>query len=143
MFHTERVEIAAAPAAVWAVLTDVQGWRRWTRSVELVRRREQGRPFGAGSEAWVKQPRLPGAVWRVTRYEAGRGFTWESRSPGVRTVADHRLSPAGDGTELTLELRQQGPLAPLAGLLLGGLTRRYLAMEATGLKTYCEGLAGA
>ncbi|MFE0464789.1 SRPBCC family protein [Kitasatospora sp. NPDC058965] len=141
MIHTERVEISAAPEAVWAVLADVQGWRRWTASIQLVRLRQQGRPFGPGSEAWVKQPRLPGALWRVTAYETGRGFTWESRSPGVRTVAEHRLRPLGTGTELTLELRQQGPLAPLVDRWLGGLTRRYVGMEAAGLKAYCEGLA--
>ncbi|PYC77310.1 polyketide cyclase [Streptomyces tateyamensis] len=133
--------MAAAPEAVWAVLVDVQGWRKWTASVELIRRREQGRPFALGSEAWVKQPRLPGALWRVTGYEAGRAFTWESRSPGVRTVADHQLRPTATGTELILELRQEGFLAPLARLLLGRLIRRYLAMEAAGLKAYCEGLA--
>lgn len=66
----------------------------------------------------------------------------------MRTVAAHLLYPyprgAAEprGTEVTLELRQNGPLAWLAGLLLGRLTRRYLALEAAGLKVYCEALAG-
>ncbi|WP_035849697.1 SRPBCC family protein [Kitasatospora azatica] len=141
MFHREQVEINAGPEAVWAVLADVQGWRKWTASIELIRRREQGKPFGLGSEAWVKQPRLPGAVWRVTSFEPESSFVWESRAPGVHTIAAHHLHAGPQGTKVTLELRQGGPLAPFTGLLLGRLTRRYLAMEAAGLKTFCEGVA--
>ncbi|MCX4749420.1 SRPBCC family protein [Kitasatospora sp. NBC_01287] len=147
---SEQVEILAPAEAVWAVLADVQGWRKWTASVELIRRREQGKPFGLGSEAWVKQPRLPGAVWRVTAFEPGRSFVWQSHAPGVRTVAGHHLragraegvesgrAEGAESTWVTLELRQHGPLAGPAALLLGRLARRYLAMEAAGLKAYCE-----
>ncbi|WP_327069449.1 SRPBCC family protein [Kitasatospora sp. NBC_01250] len=153
--YIEQVEILASPQAVWAVLSDVQGWRKWTPTVELVRILSRpgapagaGSSFGVGSEAWVKQPRLPGARWRVTVFEPASSFTWQSQAPGVRTVAAHLLYPyprgAAEprGTEVTLELRQNGPLAWLAGLLLGRLTRRYLALEAAGLKVYCEALAG-
>ncbi len=138
MFHVETVRIAARPEAVWAVLVDVQGWRKWTASVELVRRLDQAGEFGVRSQVWVKQPSLLGAVWRVTGFEPERSFVWESRSPGVLTVAGHRLEARDDGTLVTLELRQSGPLAPVAGLFFGRLTRRYLAMEAAGLKAYCE-----
>ncbi|MCC9311071.1 SRPBCC family protein [Kitasatospora sp. RB6PN24] len=138
MFHRERIEIGAEPAAVWAVLTDVQHWHTWTPSIELIRLQEQERPFGTGSRAWIKQPRLRGAHWQVTEYEPERSFTWETRAPGVRIEAGHHLQPTPTGTRVTLELRLSGPLAPLVRLRHGRLIRRYLAQEALGLKTQCE-----
>jgi uncharacterized protein YndB with AHSA1/START domain len=138
MFHREQVEIEAEAAAVWAVLTEVQHWHTWTPTIELIRRRDPDRPFGTGSQAWIKQPRLRGALWEVTAFEPGRSFTWQTRAPGVHTVAGHRLQPTPTGTRVTLELRLTGPLAPLGRLLHGRLIRRYLALEALGLKTECE-----
>lgn len=90
------------------------------------------------SQAWVKQPRMLGSTWQVTEFEPERSFVWENHRPGIRTVARHRLDARPGGTLLTLELVQTGPLAPLIRLLFGRLTRRYLAMEAAGLKTFCE-----
>jgi hypothetical protein len=41
---------------------------------------------------------------------------------------------------VTVELgtAQTGPLAWLVGILYGRLTRRYIGMEAQGLKRFCE-----
>jgi hypothetical protein len=39
---------------------------------------------------------------------------------------------------VTLGIRESGPLAPVTGLLLPGLIRRYVQMEADGLKHRCE-----
>ena len=95
--------------------------------------------FGPSSRARVHQPRLPAAVWTVTEFEENTGFTWESRSPGVTTVAGHHLSAKPDGTvTVRLSIDQTGPLAPVVSLLTGRLTRRYVTMEAHGLKNAAE-----
>jgi hypothetical protein len=92
---------------------EVEHWSEWTRSIEKVERLDHGE-FGIGSRARVHQPRLPVAVWTVTEFEPGRSFTWVSRGLGIRSVANHRLEPRGDGTvSLTLGIAQTGWLARL------------------------------
>ncbi|MEU4470025.1 SRPBCC family protein [Micromonospora sp. NPDC023888] len=131
-------EIAADVEQVWAVLVDVQRWPEWTASVSRVERGESG-PLAVGATARLTQPKLRPAVWRVTELTEGRGFTWVSDTPGVRTAGEHRLLPLPDGrTRVELAIAQSGPLAGLIGRLYGGLLRRYLRLEADGLQHRCE-----
>jgi uncharacterized protein YndB with AHSA1/START domain len=132
------IEIAAPPERVWAVLVDVERWPEWTSTMTGVRRLDRG-PFGMGSAARVKQPRLPATAWRVTRFEPGRSFSWTARGPGMRTEAGHRLAPGSAGSvTVTLTIRQSGLLAAPLGWLMSRLTRRYLDTEGQSLKRLCE-----
>lgn len=135
----ERViEIAAPPERVWAVMSDVARWPEWTASVTSVERLDDG-PFGVGSRARVRQPRLPVAIWKVTAMEAGCYFEWQSAAPGLLSVGRHRVEVAGDGAaRVMLSITWSGVLAPVVGWLFGKLSRRYVAMEAQGLKRRCE-----
>ena len=144
MEHEVTVTIDASPERVWAVLSDVERWHEWTASITSVTPLDAG-AFGAGSRARVKQPGFPAATWTVTEWSPDENFTWTARAPGVTTVADHGLTPGPDGTTttLTLRLRQSGPLGGLIGLLFGSRTRRYVAMEAEGLKHRTEAPASA
>jgi uncharacterized protein YndB with AHSA1/START domain len=141
MRYEIEVPVDASPEAVWAVLADVERWPEWTPSMTLVRRLQDG-PFGVGSTVRVRQPRLPQAVYTVTEHDPGQAFTWTATSPGVTTVAGHHVVPREEGhSTVRLTLGQSGPLAPLVGLLAGRLARRYVTMEAEGLKRHCEALA--
>ncbi|MEU6642479.1 SRPBCC family protein [Saccharomonospora sp. NPDC046836] len=130
--------IAAEREVVWAALTDVERWPDWSDSMTSVRRPDSG-PFQVGSRARVKQPKLAAQVWQVTELTEGSGFTWEARSPGSAVIAGHSLDPGENGTTtLTLSLEQRGPLGAVLGVVLSGLTRRYVTMEADGLKRFVE-----
>lgn len=135
-----RTEIAIdAPAdVVWPIMSGVERWPEWTASVEKVERLEDG-PFQVGSSARVKQPKLPVAVWTVTALDEGRSFSWEAKGPGVRTVGMHEIEDAGgNAVKVVLSIRSTGFLAPVMGLFISGLTRRYVDTEAQGLKQRAE-----
>ena len=131
------VDISAPPDVVWAVLSDVESWPEWTASVTSVRREDSG-PLQVGSRVHLQQPRLPPTVWTVSELVDGDRFSWTARNPGVRTLASHRVVGRGDGSRATLSVDQGGPAGWLVGLLYGRLTRRYLRMEAAGLKQRAE-----
>ena len=130
------VDINAAPETVWNLLTDVERWPDMTDSIDRVELLDK--PFAVSSRARVHQPKIPVAVWTVTDLKEKESFTWESRSAGVTTTATHAMTPAENGVTVRLTLDQKGPLAPVIGLLTGRLTRRYVTMEANGLKARAE-----
>ena len=75
----------------------------------------------------------------MSAVEPEHSFVWQTGVPGVRTVAGHRVEATeSNGTHVTLSLSWSGPLAPLIGLLYGKQSRRYVEMEAQGLKQRCE-----
>jgi uncharacterized membrane protein len=146
--HETSIEIAASAELIWSTLSDVERWPEWTHSVSEVERLDAGE-FGAGSRARVKQPGMPRLVWEVTEYVPGEVFSWASRAPGVTTTGGHRLvaDPSGragagdvpgDRVTVILTLDQEGFLAPIVWRLTGSRSRRYVQMEADGLKRRCE-----
>lgn len=135
------VEVEAPAEAVWAALVDVGRWPEWTESMQDVRWLN-GDGLRIGAQARIKQPRSPALTWTVTELDAGRGFGWEATSPGVITVGTHVVSPANDhASTLTLGLTQSGALAGLIGALTGARTRRFVQLEADGLKRAAEATA--
>jgi hypothetical protein len=82
---------------------------------------------------------MPALVWQVDELRDREVFTWSAKTPGVRTTGVHRLATNPDGTvEITLEIEHHGPLAGIMGALTGGRTRRYMNLEAAGLKAASE-----
>ncbi|MEU4565601.1 SRPBCC family protein [Micromonospora sp. NPDC023956] len=135
--YHRQVEIAAPAEEVAGVLRDVAGWPRWNASVARIDRPASG-ALTVGETIRLKQHRLPANTWTVTRVD-GSGFVWTATSPGVRTTGDHQVRPTGPGrSEATLTLRLDGPLARLTALFGGRLIRRYLDLEAEGLRREVE-----
>lgn len=135
---SDTIEIAAPAAVVWAVYADVERWPEWTASVTSVALEPSG-ALARTSRATIKQPHLPRVVWTVTDIEPEREWTWANHSPGAHTIATHRLSPLDSGrTRVDLSIDQRGVLGRPIGWLVRRTTRRYLRMEAEGLRGRSE-----
>lgn len=133
---TVTIAIAAPPERIRAIMTEVERWPEWTPSIRRVVPLQAGPP-AVGSRYRVHQPGLPPAFWQVSALDAG-GFTWVSRAPGVTVTAHHRVEPAPGGGRATLTIIYAGLFGPLLAWLTRGVNRRYLDLEAAGLKRRSE-----
>lgn len=135
----EVTTLIDAPAEqVWTHLADVTRWPDWLPTMTSVRPLGPV-PLTIGGRYRIIQPKLPPAIWTVVDLAPGRSFAWESRSPGVRVLADHLLRPRPDGsTQVTLRIRFSGPLWALGRLLGGPIAREYVTREAALLKYRAE-----
>src|SRR4051794_13164423 len=136
MRHETTVDINAPVDTIWSVLIDVTKWPEWTESIRDVEPLAP-QPLRLGSRVKVRQPKLPTAVWEVTDFQPGRSFTWVNGSPGMRSTAVHEIAGTVDHPQVRLTIDQSGPLSFLARPFLS-MTRRYVDMEAAGLKKRCE-----
>jgi uncharacterized membrane protein len=137
MEHRVTTTASASPEDIWRLFVDVERWPEMSESMREVRRLDSG-PLRVGSEAIVKQPRLPRTRWRVTELEPGRSFTWETSAGGMTTAGGHVVEASGEGAVITLTLREHGPLAPLMNVVMGRLSRRYVTMEMEGFRKTAE-----
>jgi len=133
--HTIHIE--APTDVVWAVTEDVERWPEWTPTVTAARRLDEG-PFGLGSVARIKQPGQPESDWTVTDYVRGERFTWETRRPGLRMAASHRMRGDGAETSNTLRVEASGVAVVVLWPILRVAIRRALMQENRGLKMRCE-----
>ena len=140
MITESSVEIDAPTSLVWEVFTDVERWPEWTASVTNLVALD-GPGLAVGKRFQIKQPKLPTLVWEVTDVAPGVSWTWAQHSSGGSTFAHHALTPMDDGHTLVRQaLDQRGPVGAIVGRLMLRRTRRYLEMEAQGLKLRSEGL---
>ena len=121
------ITLRAAPPTVWQHMSDVVHWPDWMETFARVEALDAAQ-LGMQRRFRLVQPRLHTSVWTVTRLEP-LAFTWETRTPGLRMVAEHVLEPRGSGTLLQLRFAFGGLLGPLVALFYGGLAQRYLALE--------------
>jgi hypothetical protein len=138
MRFEHSIEIDAPAERVWAVVSDVEAWPRRIETVESVELLSPA-PVGEGSRVRLKQPKLPEGDWVITRWDVPASFEWHQKSSGMSVVADHRIEPLGEGrSRLSLTLDMRGLAVPVAALFYRGLTKRYMALEAEGMKRAAE-----
>ncbi|MGV0646622.1 SRPBCC family protein [Mycolicibacterium sp. XJ879] len=134
------VEIEAPANVVWDVFSDVERWPEWTSSVTRLTALD-GSELAIGKRYELKQPRMPKLIWVVTEISPGTGWSWEQRSPGGLTVARHEIAPVTDRrTRVRQQVDQRGPVGVAVAVLMHRMTKRYLDLEAAGLKTRSEQL---
>ena len=138
MRFEKSIEIDASPQRVWDVLTDIDAWPQRIETVDTVELLTPA-PMTKGSRVRLKQPKLPDGTWDVSVWDAPAYFEWTQKEGGITNVAGHRVEPLGEGrARLTLTLDMRGLLVPIFGRLYKGLTNRYMALEAEGMKRAAE-----
>jgi uncharacterized membrane protein len=138
MITDSAVEIDAPATVVWNVFSDVERWPEWTASVTRLVALD-GPGIAVGKRFEIKQPRMPKLIWEVTDVTPGTAWTWAQRSPGGLTLARHDVIAKSEGRTLVRQqIDQRGPVGALVGLLMRGMTKRYLELEAAGLKARSE-----
>lgn len=139
MIRVER-DVDATAEQLWAAVADPASWPQWTASMTSVELTDGS--LAPGARARVVQPGLPPSLWTVTELVAGESFVWTTTSGGVTTTGSHTVRPLDGGrSRIELGLDMRGLLAPLLALVLGGRFRRYVTMEADGLKAAAEAVA--
>ena len=139
MIVTRSRTLAAAPEAVWRVLADPRSLARWWPRVERVK--------GITGEGWTtvlrsERGRAVRADWRLDEQEAGRRRAWAQEiegTPFAKVLAERRVEatvePAGDGTRVTIELRQRGRgMARFGRFMLRRAARKELDGALAGLE---------
>ena len=143
MITEDSVEIDASPQLVWDVFSEVERWPEWTASVTSLTGRD-GPALAVGRRFAIKQPGMAKLVWKVTEIDPGTSWTWVQRSPGVRVIARHDvIAQPGGRTLVRQQLDQGGVLGALVGRLMLNKTKRFLKLEAQGLKARSEQLSRA
>jgi uncharacterized membrane protein len=143
MITEDSIEIDAPPQLVWDVFSDVEHWPEWTASVTSLTGRD-GSALAVGRRFAIKQPSMQKLVWKVTEIDPGTSWTWVHRSPGVLVTASHFVTALPGGRTLVRQqLDQRGVLGALVGKLMIKRTKRFLSMEARGLKARSEQLSRA
>jgi hypothetical protein len=128
--------IQAAPAAIWAILTDAPGYPNWDSGVLRVDGRiAPGETLKLVSEANPKRT----FSLKVTEFRSDERMTWEGGMPlglfrGVRTFT---LSPPADGTRFTVREQYTGALLPMIWRSMPDLGPSFQKF-ATGLKRRAE-----
>ena len=136
--YEQTIEIAAQADRVWDVMSDVERWPEWTASVRSAQLLDGG-GLWPGQRARLRQPRVPVVIWTVERVDHGQSFVWRSDTTGLSSLGEHTVEPKGSGSsQAVVRLTHSGALAGPARLIFGGLIRRYVRLEAEGLKRAVE-----
>lgn len=140
--YRAQQDITATASEVWNALANVTVWPEWLPTVLEVQPLA-GQVLSVGAKFKIIQPKLRPTVWEVTELHPGENFAWQASSPGLMLWANHTVVELLDRrSEVLLEFRFSGILAPLIALLAGSVTKRYLAIEAASIKRRAEVIAG-
>jgi carbon monoxide dehydrogenase subunit G len=135
---TRSRTLTADPEAVWKVLADPRSLVRWWPRVERVKAIT---PEGWTTVLRSERGRALRADWRLDGQEAGERRAWAQSlegTPFAKVLAERRvevrLAPDGDGTRVTVELRQRGRgMARFGRLMLRRAARKELDSALDGL----------
>lgn len=130
---TSERTVAAPPALVHEVLTDVGAWALWSPHIASVRPSS-----GAVHAGWVGRVRPwfgPTTTMEVTEVVPGAGMRWRTRALGHELAYAQLVSVEGEGARVVFTAAVTGPLGPVVQRLAAPLSalgqRRRLVRLAT------------
>ena len=135
-FHN-KIEIATNQSQIWNILIDFEKWPKWSDSFSSLQRLDDG-PVGVGSRIRIKQPRLVPGNWTITEWNPENNFAWISKGGGATSLANHWIETDGDVCTFHQSMKISGFIGRPTAFLLRAIIRRYMDMEATGLKNRSE-----
>jgi hypothetical protein len=115
--HELTADSALAPAAIWAVLADIDNWARWDTSMESVKL--QG-PFTAGTRVTMTPKGQDPITSVIAEIRQNEFYADETDLGDVILRFSHSLTPLPDGgTRIVHRLEISGPAADEIGPELG------------------------
>ena len=129
--------INANPKEVYTILTRLEYWNRWTKSISSISLLDRNK-FKVGARIKVLQPKLPSAIWTIAEIIENQSLVWEKKSFGLKMKAQHSIIITNNDTLVTLRVVYEGFLAKLYYKLTSSLTDQYMTMEINGLKNESE-----
>jgi len=91
--HEESIEIAASPARIWSLLSDVPGWKRWNAGIEEIHIHG---PFAVGTRFTMQPPGQDAFESTLLDVRPGEVFTDETVIEGNRILVHHRIHPLAE-----------------------------------------------
>jgi hypothetical protein len=146
----EQIEIAASPAAVWALVADVTRMHEWSPQVTSTRLSDPAAAFGVGSR-FTNRNVHGELTWtthaEITRYDEGRALAFRVEENYV--TWSFELVPAGeDGGRTVLHQRRDAPEGiselsrELTDAFMGG-QEAFTASQRAGMRETLEGIRAA
>jgi hypothetical protein len=102
-----EIEIAAAPEAVWEVLTAFEGWPSWNRDVKSMTM--QGDVAPGSVFRWKAGPGTITST--IQRVEPPRLIAWTGKTLGINAIHFWHLEPRNGRTFVRTEESYEGPIA--------------------------------
>ena len=142
--------VAAPPALVWDIVTDIERSPDVVESIRSVERLDGGTGVGVGTrwrETRVLVGRQATEILRVSAVEPGRAYTVEAESRGTRYRSVLRVDPDGAGSRLSMsfDAEPSGTVAKLLAATVGrvfeGSTRKALQKDLDDIAAAAEGAA--
>jgi hypothetical protein len=137
MWQTKQsVVTSAAPAAVWAVLSEVNAWPEWNPGLKSA---SLEGPLTAGAIGTVTLPDGRRRVMRLDEIEVNAALVYSGSAPPGRIHFINRIESARDGgSTVTMGAAISGLLAPLYGRLFGRVIASYLPTAVAQLAARAE-----
>lgn len=138
---------SASPAAVWQIMTDLDGAPTAITGIQSVHRLDAGTGFGVGTK-WEETRTMFGReateTLEVTAVEEGRSYVVESDARGAHYRSALSVEPSGDGSRLAMsfEAEPEGLVskvfASTLGKLFDGATRKAIKQDLADIASAAE-----